>query len=424
MTRLTTKKPRMLLASVGTDGDLFPFVGLGEVLHARGYQVTLLANEHVGPIASSAGLSFHPLVSNAETQELYSNPNFWHPLKAGFVVAKWGRQFVQRQYELLARLASGGDTVLVAGIGILAARLLNEKSGVPLIGVTLQPWTIPSVYAPPQMMGGAGLPSWAPPPLRKLYYRTIDLVGDVVVGRSLNRLRARLDLEPIRGVFQWWLSPALVLGMFPEWFGPPQADWPPQIKTVGFPMHDGHSQSELPKGLLKFCRAGNAPVVFTFGTGMMHSADLFREAVEACRLLKIRAVFLTKYRTQLPKKLPDYIEHFEFAPFQKLFPCCAAVVHHGGIGTVAKALAAGVPQLILPLAFDQMDNGVRVKRLGAGDWLKTKQRSANQIVNALAGLLTSEAKVRAESVSTYFKGDDALERAATLVEQYGSGNAI
>src|SRR6185436_10198458 len=99
MTRLTTKKRQMLLASVGTDGDLFPFIGLGEVLRARGYEVTLLANEHVEPI-----------VSNAETQALYSNPDFWHPLKAGFVIAKWGRQFVERQYELLARLASGRDT--------------------------------------------------------------------------------------------------------------------------------------------------------------------------------------------------------------------------------------------------------------------------------------------------------------------------
>jgi UDP:flavonoid glycosyltransferase YjiC (YdhE family) len=384
--------------------------------------VTLLANEHVGPIASNAGLDFHPLVSNAETQDLYENPNFWHPLKSGFVIARWGRQFVQRQYELLARLASGQDTVLVAGVGILAARLLNEKNDIPLIGVTLQPWTIPSVFAPPQMMGGVGLPPWAPAPFLKLYFRTIDLVGDIVVGRSLNRLRAQLDLKPIRRMFQWWFSPALVLGMFPEWFGPRQADWPAQIKTVGFPMHDGHSQTELPKGLLEFCRAGNPPVAFTFGTGMMHGEGMFRDAVEACRLLKTRALFLTKYRAHLPEKLPRHIRHCEFAPFQKLFPHCAAVVHHGGVGTVAKAFAAGVPQLILPLAFDQMDNGIRVKRLGAGDWLKTKQRSAIQIVNALARLLTPEAKARAESIAARFKGDDALDRAATLVEECGVRN--
>jgi len=419
-----TKQPQIILASVGTDGDLFPFVGLGETLCSRGYRVTLLANEHVGSIASEAGLGFHPLVSNSETHELYSNPNFWHPLKAPFVIAKWGERFVQRQYELLARLAIGQNTIIVASVGILAARLLNEKTGTPLVSIMLQPWMIPSAFAPPQMMGGIGLPSWAPASISKLYWRMAGVVFYFLAGRSLNRVRAPLDLKPIRRVFQWWLSPGLVLGMFPEWFGPPQADWPAQIKTVGFPMHDGRPQSELPKALLEFCAAGHPPVVFTFGTGMMHAAEMFRAAIEACRMLKIRGLFVTKYRQQLPEVLPDFVRHCEFAPFQKLFPLCAAVVHHGGVGTVAKALAAGAPQLILPLAFDQMDNGIRVKRLGAGDWLKTRQRSAIQIVNALGRLLTPDAKARSESVATRFKGADALERAATLVEEYGSKNGI
>ena len=89
----------------------------------------------------------------------------------------------------------------------------------------------------------------------------------------------------------------------------------------------------------------------------------------------MRGILLTKYAAQVPDPLPPNVIRVGFAPFRKLFPRCAAVVHHGGIGTVAKALAAGVPQLVLPGAFDQTDNATRVKRLGAGDWFPPAGRT-------------------------------------------------
>jgi len=101
----------------------------------------------------------------------------------------------------------------------------------------------------------------------------------------------------------------------------------------------------------------------------------------------------------------------------KLFPRCAAVVHHGGIGTVAKGIAAGVPQLVFPICFDQGDNGVRVKRLGAGDCLRASRPTGRQIALALQPLLTAEARVRCRPLQARCEGSDALARAADLVEQ-------
>src|SRR6185436_13167925 len=130
----------------------------------------------------------------------------------------------------------------------------------------------------------------------KLFWRTLDLVGDRLVGRELNRVRSQLDLKPMRRIFRNWLSRQLVLGMFPEWFGAPQADWPAQLRLAGFPMFDGEQRAELPAELIEFCSAGSPPVAFTFGTGMRHAAGLFRIALESCRRGGLRAVFLTKYR--------------------------------------------------------------------------------------------------------------------------------
>jgi UDP:flavonoid glycosyltransferase YjiC (YdhE family) len=267
------------------------------------------------------------------------------------------------------------------------------------------------------MPAGLSLPRWAPRPLGRLYWRAIDCAGQLLLGKQLNALRDTLGLPPVRRVFQWWLSPDRILAMFPDWFGPPQADWLPQIRLTGFPNYGGPATARLSDDLIAFCQAGPAPVVFTFGTGMMHAADLFRAALNACQRLDVRAIFLTKFASQIPQPLPPSIRHVTFASFEQLFPHCAAVVHHGGVGTLARCFAAGTPQLILPVAFDQKDNAIRVQRLGAGDWIRSRRATARRIANSLRKLMTPEARLRCADIARRFPpSDNPLEAAAQCVE--------
>jgi UDP:flavonoid glycosyltransferase YjiC (YdhE family) len=206
--------------------------------------------------------------------------------------------------------------------------------------------------------------------------------------------------------------------MFPPWYGPPQADWAPQIRLTGFPRFDGSTGPRtLDEELLAWCRSGKPVVAFTFGTAMAHAAPQFRAAVEACELLGVRGVLVTKHAAQLPNPLPPTVRHVPFAPFRALFRHCAAVVHHGGVGTIAEAFAAGVPQLILPIAFDQKDNAIRVKRLGAGDWMRAARATGPRIAELLKRLLTREVKTRCEEIARRFGGEDSLEAAARAVEE-------
>jgi UDP:flavonoid glycosyltransferase YjiC (YdhE family) len=94
------------------------------------------------------------------------------------------------------------------------------------------------------------------------------------------------------------------------------------------------------------------------------------------------------------------------------------VVHHGGISTVAKALAAGTPQLILPFAFDQMDNALRVKRLGAGDWLRSTNRSAAAMATALRRLAKPPTVSQAQAMAGYFRDRSGLHRGADWIEEF------
>ncbi|MDB4798134.1 hypothetical protein OAH36_00895, partial [Verrucomicrobia bacterium] len=138
---------------------------------------------------------------------------------------------------------------------------------------------------------------------------------------------------------------------------------------------DGSDQKQIPAETLDFIDAGRKPIAITFGTGMRYAKTMFENAARACTLLKRRAVLMTTTPSDLPTQLPETIHHCPFAPFGKLFQHCAAIVHHGGIGTTAQAIAAGIPQLIMPLAWDQYDNADRVTRLKVGSSIKSSASS-------------------------------------------------
>jgi UDP:flavonoid glycosyltransferase YjiC (YdhE family) len=411
-----------ILATVGTDGDVFPHIGLGRVLRTRGHRVTLAGPETYRARAVALGLEFCPLVTAEEVGRMFADPDLWHPLKSGLMMARWGMPMMSRQYEALAGLARERGAVLVANPGLLPARLVQEKLQVLLASLLLQPGMIQSCSAPPEMTGGLTIPAWLPHPLRRTYWLAVDAAGYLLVARPLNRLGSGLGLPPVRRVFRWWLSPDLVIGLFPPWYAEPQPDWPRQIRLAGFGRYDG-AKAELPDDVRAFCQAGPPPVALTLGTGMAHAARFFRDAAAACESVGVRGILLTKYPDLIPPSLPPAIRHCAFAPFRQLLPLCGAVAHHGGVGTTAAALEAGCPQLVLPLAWDQPDNAARVTRLGVGVALGPRQRGGGHMARALARLMTPAVRERCQEVATLAARDNGLEVAADWVEQMASRQA-
>lgn len=407
----------VILATLGTDGDVFPHIGLGAALRARGHRVTLAAPEPYCARAQDLGLEFCSLATVAEFDRMLADPDLWHPFRSGRMMARWGGPLISRQYEAIAGLAGRPGSVLVANPGVLAARLVQEKLGVPTATLLLQPGLLPSCIAPPEMPGGVTLPAWFPHPLRRLYWLAVDAAAYLLVAPSLNRVRVKLGLPPVRRVFRWWLSPDLVIGLFPGWYAPPQHDWPPQLRLAGFGRFDG-VPGVLSDEVRKFCEDGSPPVAFTFGTGMTHAAGFFRTAVDVCETLDARGLLLSSHTGVIPARLPPRVRHFDFAPFRQLLPLCGAIVHHGGIGTTAAALEAGCPQLVLPLAWDQPDNAARVTGLGVGLALGSRHRSSTHISQALARLMAPDVRDRCRAIARRAGGDDGLERAAEWVERW------
>jgi UDP:flavonoid glycosyltransferase YjiC (YdhE family) len=205
--------------------------------------------------------------------------------------------------------------------------------------------------------------------------------------------------------------------MFPEWFAAPQRDWPQQTVLAGFPLYDERGLSPLEDELLTFLESGDAPLVFTPGSAMMHGREFFSTAAEACRLLGCRGILLTRFAEQVPSALPAGVRHFTYAPFSQLLPRAAALVHHGGIGTLSQGFATGIPQLVMPMSFDQPDNAARLERLGTGLALAPKRFQAANVAAVLRRLLDSpEVATRCREVAERVAQQRAVEVACNSIE--------
>jgi UDP:flavonoid glycosyltransferase YjiC (YdhE family) len=218
----------------------------------------------------------------------------------------------------------------------------------------------------------------------------------------------------------WWYSPHCVIGMFPEWFAAPQPDWPQQVVLTGFPLWDESALAQMPERAREFLAQGDPPIIFTPGSAMVFGRQFFLAAVEACRWLGRRGMLLTRYAEQLPGCLPKEVEHFDYVPFSQLLPHCGAIVHHGGIGTVAQALAAGVPQLIMHMAHDQHDNAARLVRLGVGEGIRPRAFRGAAVASALGRLVSSKrVRARCRESAARFHGSDPLARTCEVLETLG-----
>jgi rhamnosyltransferase subunit B len=379
-----------ILTPVGSSGDVHPFVGIGRALRARGHDVTLITAEPFREMTERAGLEFSPTHTAAEFDELSSDPDLWHAQKGLRLILRAAARALPIEYARIAEHYVPGRSVLVGHTLAFAARVFEDRHEAPAATLQLAPSIFRSLYQQPITIPGHD-PTWYPRWLKRAFWWGIDRVFiDPLLAPTLNRFRRELGLRPVSRLFRAWLhSPQRVIGLFPEWFAPPQPDWPPQLRLTGFPRYDEADQHALSPDLEAFLQGGEPPILFTPGTANRTAAAFLRSAADAAIRMNRRALLLTKYPEQVPSGIPASVRHERYVPFSRVLPRCAAVVHHGGIGTCAQALAAGIPQIVMPLGFDQPDNAARLERLGVGCWIVPSQFTGERVAHTLAALIAN-----------------------------------
>jgi rhamnosyltransferase subunit B len=353
-----------------------------------------------------------PLGTREEYIELTQHPDLWHPIRGPKLVLTYmGGAGVRPLFDLAMQNFVPDDTVYCAHTLDLGSRVAAEKLAAPVASVVLAPSTLWSVYDSPRLKGallGPRVPKW----LKQAQFWMSDTLFVLPLMRGLNDLRRELGLPRVKRVFGEWLHDTdMTLCLFPDWFGPLQPDWPRNTRTAGFPLWDSHDNIQLSDEVRDFLAAGTPPIAFSPGSANREAHQFFEAAVDACQRLGRRGILLTKYDHQLPRSMPDSVRYFGFVPLSRLLPHTAALVHHGGIGTCAQGLAAGVPHLVRPMSFDQFDNSRRLMRLDVAEEISVRKFHGPVVAAALGRLLQSPSV--AEKCREYAKRcDGATARAA------------
>ena len=407
----------VILCAIGSSGDVHPFVGLGRALRRRGYRVTVITAGYFRNLVEQAGLEFVDPLPESDFREMIRNPRIWHPLHGTRTIIDLAiRPLLEPVYRSILDHQTPGQTLICGSSLAFGARVAQEAQGIPLVSVHLSPMLFRSDFEGPRLpvLQVHRGPAW----FRRLQWRLIDSVSDRAICPWLNEFRGRLGLPPVRGVFRDWMhSPLGLVAMFPEWFAPQQRDWPPQTRLAGFPLYSEEGVVEPARDVEQFIDAGPPPLVFTPGSANVFGRDFFRAAAEACQRLGRRGLLLTRFPEQVPTALPDGVRHVDFVPFRWLLARSALLVHHGGIGSMSQALAAGVPQVIMPMGFDQCDNAARVERLGVGKSLPPKRFRGPALAEMIRGLLDDSAvATRCRDVAARLADADGLELACDEVE--------
>jgi rhamnosyltransferase subunit B len=200
-----------LLVSTGSAGNMLPFIGLGEALRARGHDVTFIASGAGIETARRASLDVVDL-DDPQARPALPVPDAATVRKPGFLrtLGPHAVRHMRRVYQLVADRQTGGETVLVAQGWLFGARIAQEKLGLPLATVYLQPLLFGSIYDTP------GLPFWVPRWIPRLVNTLVERSVDWGLATEIDAFRAELGLQPVRRpVLRWWRSPELVIGFFP-----------------------------------------------------------------------------------------------------------------------------------------------------------------------------------------------------------------
>jgi UDP:flavonoid glycosyltransferase YjiC (YdhE family) len=410
----------VLLLTHGTAGDVHPFMAISLEMRRRGHDVTLMANPYFRRLVESHGIDFVPIGSEAEHIRTYERPDFWRPFEGTRTLGRHMAELLGPQYDAIEARHVPGETLLVASGAVFAARCAHDALRIPLATIILQPAVVPSAYETPIVAGFPSGLSRLPRFLKAPGIRAMEAFGDRLFRvKELNAFRSDRGLPPVRRVIRdWWLSPQLAVCLFPDWFAPRQPDWPDQIRHTGFPMADlKKEQQTLPADVATFLDGGDPPIVFTPGSAMMHGQAFVSALVEACRALGRRGMLLSPHGADWLGPPTDQFAHFDYVPFSLVLPRAAALVHHGGVGTLAQALRAGIPHLVMPMLVDQPDNAARLRRLGVGDWIKPSRFRGPAVARALDRLLHSPTvRQCCAETARRFDGVTPLEDTCDLIE--------
>lgn len=416
---------RVCILTLGSRGDVQPYVALARGLDAAGHSAVLCAAPAFRPFIESHGVEFASF-DTGDPQAMLHSPEGQaafratrNPFALFRSLSRLLEPMLEKGYAEACLATEGADALLAAPGALPIAQALHARRDVPFSAAFLQPnhptrefgsWLFPE------------LPSWLPfsGTLRYSSYRVTWYVLYRLIRDANDAARRRvLGLEPGVNPFKAMLRERWpVLYGFSSTVVPRPADWGAELSMTGYWFLDRTPDWTPPLELERFLAAGPKPICVGFGS--MPSADPTLTTQLFARALALsgqRGILLTGWGGLASAQLPEHVFALESAPHDWLFPRVAAVVHHGGAGTTAAALRAGVPALVLPFIADQRFWADRVTALGAGlGPMSRRQLSPEPLAAALRSLVENpDYRARAAQVAEQLAREDGVGKAVAAL---------
>lgn len=413
---------KIVVATIGSYGDVNPYLALGQGLKARHHEVVLATSEYYRADAERCGLGFAPLRPNVEFTDRKLFQRLMHARRGPEVVIReLVMPAVKDMYVDLEKAAHGAD-LLISHVLTYAAPVFAEKFGIKWISTILSPLVFFSAYDPPVLSPAPWLATLRSlgPAVNSVVLRTLKRIS-YRWAEPVRKLRRELGLGPGEDpLFEGQHSPHRVLGLFSHLLAEKQPDWPASTQICGFLFHDENIGGRtIDPRLESFLKNGSAPIVFTLGSSaVMAAGNFYGVAIEATRSLKRRAVLLAgnEADTLAASSLPDEIMAVHSAPYHWIFPQGAAIVHQGGVGTTGQAMRSGKPMVVMPFAHDQHDNAARVEHLGIGKTFSRNRLTPRTLTESLDQLLNDpEIQNKAAAVGRSIRAENGLNEACDAI---------
>jgi sterol 3beta-glucosyltransferase len=416
---------RIAIIAIGSRGDVQPYIALGQGLRKAGHTVRLATNKDFEDLVKAHGLEFwlirgnsQEILESSESREVLEQGNFIAKLRH---IQKAGLRLISAWLEDGLAASQGTDLLIAGSIGMIAGIPAAEKYHLPLLQAHVFPVTptraFPSVIIPPTLpkLGGA---------FNLLVSRLALQLTWLGARPMLNRARKKvLDLPPASFAEPYFsrrtndlptlygFSPAVI---------PAPADWSAADHVTGYWFLDPPADWTPPPDLLNFLQAGSPPVYIGFGSmGSRDPAETTDLVLQALAQTGQRAILLSGWGGLQKTDLPASVFMIDSIPHAWLFAHVAAVVHHGGAGTTAAGLRAGVPSILIPFLGDQPFWGQRVHDLGVGPApIPRSKLTVDRLAQAIEDAVTNTAmRQRAAELGSKIRAEDGIANAVAIIQR-------
>jgi UDP:flavonoid glycosyltransferase YjiC (YdhE family) len=414
---------RIVIFTVGTEGDVRPLVALGVGLKQAGHDVRIASDPSCASLITAHELEFAPL-SGDFLEWMRKNEGLQQKGLGTFAMVKAFktklRDIATVWPEQGLAAADGADLLIGNGIVYLLAEALGQKLQLPVVETQLVP-TLPS-HNPPLMP----LPNWAydlPPAVNHLLGRFMRKTVWSVYKPAYNEVvRPKLGLQPYgrRGPYHGPQTKRLSLFGFSPMMVEPGRNWPETVKVTG-PWSLEEAQSFTPsEELSAFLDAGPPPVYVGFGSMFNHDAQAFTALVRQAVRTSGKRLLLASGWGGLQEEAggQDDVMTIDRAPHDWLFPRMALAVHHGGAGTTNAACRAGIPSVVIPVFGDQPFWASRLRKLGvAGHTPPREALTADALSHAILEADRPERHQAAKALGEKLRAENGVANAISALEQ-------